>query len=98
MKMKRATALISAVLLLCWMADQCFHWWAAAPTDGQIVGMVVGISDGDTITVLDEAKTQHKIRLLGIDAPEAGQAFGTRAKQALASLVFQKPVVVEWTE
>ena len=39
---------------------------------------VVGVSDGDTITVLDRAKVQHKIRLSGIDAPEKGQAFGER--------------------
>ena len=39
---------------------------------------MVGVSDGDTITVLNDAKVQHKIRLAGIDAPEKGQAFGER--------------------
>ena len=43
------------------------------------VGKVVGVADGDTITVL-ENRTQHKIRLYGIDAPEGGQDFGNRAK------------------
>ena len=51
-----------------------------------------GVSDGDTITVLDDAKTQHKIRFAGIDAPEKGQAFGERSKQSLSALVFQKRV------
>jgi endonuclease YncB( thermonuclease family) len=55
-------------------------------------GRVVGLSDGDTITVLDDAKSQHKIRFAGIDAPEKGQAFGERAKQSLSELVFQKRV------
>ena len=55
-------------------------------------GRVVGVSDGDTITVLDDAKTQHKIRFAGIDAPEKGQAFGERSKQNLSALVFQKRV------
>jgi len=32
---------------------------------------VVAVSDGDTIAVLTPAKKQHKIRLLGIDAPES---------------------------
>lgn len=32
--------------------------------------------DGDTITVLDRTKVQHKIRLSGIDAPKKGQAGG----------------------
>jgi endonuclease YncB( thermonuclease family) len=42
-----------------------------------LTGRVVKISDGDTLTVLDESKRQHKVRLVGIDAPERKQAFGT---------------------
>jgi endonuclease YncB( thermonuclease family) len=63
-----------------------------------IVGQVVGVTDGDTITVLDSSKTQHKIRLNGIDAPESSQAFGARAKQALSDKVFGKQVRVDWKE
>ena len=59
-----------------------------------IIGRVVSIADGDTITVLNSNKTQQKIRLHGIDAPEKSQAFGTKSKDALAALVFQKDVVV----
>ena len=55
-------------------------------------GVVVGVSDGDTITVLDNSNTKHKIRFAGIDAPEKGQAFGDRSKQNLAVLVFLKRV------
>lgn len=55
-------------------------------------GRVVGISDGDTITVLDSSNTQHKVRLAGIDAPEKGQAFGQRSKEHLSDLVFGKAV------
>ena len=33
-----------------------------------LAGKVVGVSDGDTITVLDSDKRQHKIRVAGIDA------------------------------
>lgn len=61
-----------------------------------LTGYVVGITDGDTITVLDASRQQHKIRLAGIDAPEKAQAFGDRSKQNLAALVFNKNVVVEW--
>ena len=57
-----------------------------------IEGRVVGVSDGDTITVLDDAKTQHKIRLAGIDAPEKGRAFGERSRQSLSALVLEKRV------
>lgn len=38
-------------------------------------GKVVGVSDGDTLTVLTEQNRQVKIRLSGIDAPETGQDF-----------------------
>lgn len=58
-------------------------------------GRVVGVSDGDTITVLDSTNTQHKIRLSGIDAPEKKQPFGQRSKESLSDLVFNKPVTVE---
>jgi endonuclease YncB( thermonuclease family) len=55
-------------------------------------GKVVGVSDGDTITVLDVQKEQHKIRLAGIDAPEKGQEFGNKAKEHLSDLVYGKTV------
>ena len=61
-----------------------------------LTGRVVKISDGDTLTVLDESKRQHKVRLVGIDAPERKQAFGTVSRQNLAHLVFGKTVAVEW--
>lgn len=64
----------------------------------QLVGVVVGVSDGDTITVLDASKTQHRIRLAGIDAPELGQAFGQRSKQALSQDVFRQRVRVQWDQ
>ena len=61
-----------------------------------ITGKVVGVSDGDTITVLDANRTQHKIRLAGIDAPEKAQPFGQRSKEHLSDLVFAKQVSVEF--
>ena len=57
-------------------------------------GKVVGVTDGDTITVLQE-KNPIKVRLYGIDCPEKRQAFGTRAKQFTSDLVFGKVVDVE---
>ncbi len=35
-----------------------------------LTGRVIRVADDDTITVLDYWKTQHRIRLQGIDAPE----------------------------
>ena len=63
-----------------------------------IIGNVVGVADGDTITVLTEAKQSVKVRLYGIDAPEAKQAFGQRAKRELSDLVFGKVVTVDVRE
>jgi len=61
-----------------------------------IEGRVVGVSDGDTITVLDQDHRQIKVRLGGIDAPEKKQAFGDRSKQNLSRMVFNKEVRIEW--
>jgi micrococcal nuclease len=55
---------------------------------------VVGVTDGDTITVLRD-KHPQKIRLYGIDCPEKRQPFGKRAKQFTSELVFGKVVEVE---
>ena len=55
---------------------------------------VVGVHDGDTITGLDDSKTQFKVRLDAIDAPELGQPFGQASKKALSEKVFGKDVVV----
>ena len=65
---------------------------------GTISGKVVGVSDGDTITVLDAAKTQHKIRLASIDAPEKAQSFGQRSEEHLSDSVFGKQVQVKFNK
>lgn len=54
------------------------------------------VADGDTVTILDAQKVQHKIRLGGIDAPEKKQAFGQRSKEALSDCAFGKEVTVDW--
>jgi endonuclease YncB( thermonuclease family) len=56
-------------------------------------GMVVGIRDGDTLTVLVD-KQEVKVRLASIDAPELGQPFGKAARQSLADLCHQKQATV----
>lgn len=55
---------------------------------------VVGVTDGDTLTVLSNDRTQIRCRLAGIDAPEKGQAFGSASKQSLSDLSFRKIVEV----
>lgn len=71
----------------------------ALPGYGEsIKGRVVHVADGDTITVLDADKVQHKIRLAGIDAPERSQAFGHRSRESLADLAANRVVFVETTK
>lgn len=59
-----------------------------------ITGRVVSVADGDTITILTSEKRQAKVRLAAIDAPENGQEFGRKSKDALAALVAGKTVTV----
>ena len=61
-----------------------------------LLGKVINVADGDTITVLDDTNTQHKIRLAGIDAPEKRQAFGNVSRLSLAEQVAGQSVTVEW--
>lgn len=58
-------------------------------------GKVIRISDGDTITLLDSANKQIRVRLYGIDCPENGQDFANVAKRFTAELCFGKAVTVD---
>lgn len=67
-------------------------------TAATITGKVVSVADGDTITVLDAGRKQHKVRFHGIDTPETGQPFGTKAKQFTSAKTFGKTVTVRVTD
>jgi endonuclease YncB( thermonuclease family) len=90
MKVSSASpAMRFAIIAIC---SLCFF-----PAHAKIItGRVVKIADGDTLTVLDRLNRQHKVRLIGIDAPERKQPFSTISRQHLANLVFGKKVRVEW--
>lgn len=57
-------------------------------------GKCVGVSDGDTITVMHAGKGE-KIRLHGVDCPEKNQSYGQKAKLFTSVMVFGKQVEVE---
>ncbi len=57
-------------------------------------GKVVGVSDGDTITVLHDGKGE-KTRLYGVDAPQKNQDFGQKAKNYASDMVSGKTVDVK---
>lgn len=85
-RMPRLAALLAALALLAAPV--------AAPA-AEVAGRVVGITDGDTLTVLTDARQQVRVRLAEIDTPERGQPYGDRARQALSALAFGKAVRVE---
>lgn len=58
-------------------------------------GTIVGVADGDTVTLLDAERRQHRVRLGGIDAPERSQPFGRRARESLAALAHGRPAVAD---
>lgn len=82
---------ITRLVTLVVLATSFSHLWA-----GTLTGRVVRVSDGDTITVLDASRRQHKVRLQGIDAPESRQAFGNVSKRGLSDLVAGQLVEVRF--
>jgi endonuclease YncB( thermonuclease family) len=65
-----------------------------------ISGKVSKILDGDTLIVRDELqqRKQHKIRLIGIDAPEQNQPYWEQSKQHLSGLVLDKRIMAICTK
>ena len=77
----------------------CLFLSIVTPAKAQVLeGVVTGIADGDTLYVLDSARNSYKIRLLGIDAPEHGQAFSERSKQSLSLMTYRQAVRIDWQE
>jgi endonuclease YncB( thermonuclease family) len=87
------------ISLLLWVAGAALHSAGAAGAPAHSLQVsVIGIADGDTITVLDSNQLQHRVRLAGIDAPEKQQAFGERSRQSLSTRVYRKDVRLEWSK
>jgi endonuclease YncB( thermonuclease family) len=68
----------------------------AAAAAEEFAGRVVGVTDGDTLTVL-RARHPERVRLRGVDAPERRQAYGDRARRFTADLAFDRTVTVRGT-
>lgn len=82
--MKRCAALLCASLLC-----------ASAARAEQLVGKVIGVADGDTLTLLTADRRQHKIHLAGIDAAERGQQGAHAAKESLAGFAYEREARAE---
>lgn len=88
MNNKLYAAIIAAVALLFGAVAYCY-----AQSDDYLA-TCVRVIDGDTLTVADENQNLHRVRIVGMDAPELAQPYGRAAKAALSELVLHKEVHV----
>jgi endonuclease YncB( thermonuclease family) len=79
--------LIAFILSICSLMTAASEW----------TGKVVGVHDGDTLTVLQKGRGV-RVRLIEIDAPELKQPYGKASKKALSSLCMKQRAKVAWTQ
>ncbi len=75
-----------------------FLCWHAFTFAGELTGLVVGVSDGDTLTLLVNQHDRYKVRLAGIDSPEKRQPYYEVAKRALSDLAFKREATVRFSK
>jgi len=75
-------------------ADFQTPWAKKVVASDTFTGKVVGVSDGETISVMRVGRAV-KVRLHGIDCPEKGQPFGKRAERFTSEMAFGMEVEVQ---
>lgn len=96
--------MVVLVMALVWFPASWFNTaWAATPY--VIVGRVIHVSDGDTLSILMDGQRRQRVRLASIDAPETGhgrkrpgQPYSQAARKALAELVQDQTVTLQCYE
>ena len=83
--MRKCLQIVFYILLLCTYANSL-----------ELIGKVIKVSDGDTITLLTDDKVSHKVRLNDIDAPEKKQPFGSKSRDNLESYIAGEIVTVRY--
>lgn len=84
------------ILLAAWVA--LASTVCAAPVPHEFTGLVIHVTDGDTIVIEDRQRQRDKVRIVSIDAPEkgrrgiAGQPYSERSRQHLAELINARTV------
>ena len=81
-------ALVTALALFFCAVAYCFA------QEGTYMGTCVRVIDGDTVDIADENQNLHRIRIVGLDAPELAQPYGQASKEALAGLILHKEIHV----
>src|SRR3954454_8015898 len=87
---KKSLRHLVPLVILC-----AFFCMSASVRGASLVGKVIEVNSGDTITI-SNLNRPVRVRLLGIDAPELSQSFGDVAQRHLNDLVFDKSVLVEY--
>jgi endonuclease YncB( thermonuclease family) len=85
--------MIARLLLFVFVSFSLCSCWAEDPYSARVIKTI----DADTVDVLTDDKQTIRIRLEGIDAPERGQDFAAKARQALFDMVQSKTVIVKPT-
>lgn len=88
MNNKLYAAIIAAVAMLFGAVAYCY-----AQSDDYLA-TCVRVIDGDTVDLADEEQRLHRVRIVGMDAPELAQPYGRAAKSALAEIILHKEVQV----
>ncbi|MBK6315860.1 MAG: thermonuclease family protein [Blastocatellia bacterium] len=89
-----ATAVVTTVAISVPTSAVSVETRRPAPVVGQTwTGRVVVVADGDTIEVMRDGRAV-RVRLAGIDAPEAGQPWSSRARSRLAELTYHRAVTI----
>lgn len=63
-----------------------------------VIGYVMDVTSGDKLTIRDNDNVIHRVRLIGIDAPESTQPYGKESRNFLVSLILGKELTVLTSE
>jgi endonuclease YncB( thermonuclease family) len=93
--MKKHRRLLAVALVLVMALHTAHKPSAAHEVTHEVRGQIVKVTDGDTVTLLNERDISITIRLAGIDAPELRMPYGQAAQAYLRDLVLNKVVIAK---
>ena len=93
----RLTVRVAARLAACWVVALLSSQGvsAAPPAPRSLQGVVMQITDGDSLLLTPAGKPAMEVRLRDIDAPEICQTWGVEARQALTELALNKVATLQ---
>ena len=89
---------IPVTLLLALALAACEPSGSTPAGQGKATLTAAKVFDGDSLVVRNRSGEETELRLFGIDAPERGQAYSNKAKQALQRLLGRQRLRMETVE